>query len=339
MRTRGIIFPAIRRAEWETIELPDPQELGPTQVLVRARCTLVSAGTEIAIYSGQHIGYSIPGATYPRLPSRPGYCFAGTVEAVGSGVTGFRPGDRVCAGLRHAAFAVVDMARSSLIPIPEGVSFEDAALSRLATISLNGVRLARLSLGERVAVFGQGLIGQFARQLCELDGAALTIAVDQIDARLEVARRLGATHTVNPQRDDVPGRIRELTGESGVEIAIEATGNPAVIPTAMAVTATLGRVVLLGSPRGRVEIDPYTDIHRKGLAVIGAHASLAPTRPNAWNPWTAEANNSLALELMRQRRLRTEGLVSHRIPADEAPGIFEALTVRPQDFLGVIIEW
>jgi 2-desacetyl-2-hydroxyethyl bacteriochlorophyllide A dehydrogenase len=339
MRTRGIVFPAIRRAEWETIELPDPGELAPTQVLLRARCTLISAGTEIAIYSGQHIGYTIPGATYPRLPFRPGYSFAGTVEAVGSAVTDFRPGDRVCSGSRHAAFAVVDTARSALIRIPDEVGFEAAALSRLATISLHGVRLARLSLGERVAVFGQGVIGQFARQLCELDGAALTIAIDQIDSRLEVARRLGATHTLNPQRDDVPARVRELTGGSGVEVAIEATGNPAVIPTALAVTATLGRVVLLGSPRGRVEIDPYTDVHRKGLALIGAHASLAPQRPNAWNPWTAEANNILVLELMRQGRMRTEGLVSHRIPADEAPNIFEALTVRPQDFLGVIIEW
>src|SRR6058998_1448554 len=95
LEATGIVFPEVRRTEWERRRLPAPDELEPTQVLVRTACALLNAGTEIAIYTGTHIGYTIPGATYPRLPYRPGWAFAGTVEAVGSAVTTVQPGDRV----------------------------------------------------------------------------------------------------------------------------------------------------------------------------------------------------------------------------------------------------
>jgi Alcohol dehydrogenase GroES-like domain len=113
---RRVVFSAIKKVEWETLSLPD--ELGPTQVLVKAVRTLVSAGTEIAIYSGAHIGYSIPGSRYPRLPYHAGYAFAGTVEAVGAEVTGFAPGDRAVASWRVAARACCTPASNA--PAPAG---------------------------------------------------------------------------------------------------------------------------------------------------------------------------------------------------------------------------
>ncbi|MBI3974675.1 MAG: zinc-binding dehydrogenase [Chloroflexi bacterium] len=338
-QAKRIVFPQIRRAEWEHVTLPAPEQLGPTEALVRTACTLVSAGTEIAIYSGTHIGYTIPGATYPRIPHRPGYASAGVVEAAGSAVTHLRVGDRVGGSSNHVDWAVVDTTGDRLVALPEEVSFEQACLARLATIAEQGVRLAKVRLGERVAVFGQGLIGQFARQLAALDGGAVLIAVDLIEARLELAGRHGATHLVNPARDDVVAAIMDASGGKGVDVAIEATGNPAVITDALRAAGDLGRVILLGSPRGRVEIDPYTDIHRKGVALIGAHGRTAAEVPNAYNRWTRGEQYQLAIELMRQGRLRTDGLVSHRVPAEEALGVFDALADRPQEYLGVLMEW
>src|SRR6266542_5037873 len=184
---RRIRFPEIRRVEWESVMLPE--RLEPPQVLVRAACTLISAGTEIAAYSGSHIGYSTPGSTFPRMPMNPGYAFAGTVEAVGDGVTTLKPGDRVSGGMPHAEWAVVDAGRSSLLRLPDGVTFEQACLARVSVFPFQGVRLAKLKIGENVVVFGQGLIGQLARQFAHIDGAIITMAVDLVDARLEVARR------------------------------------------------------------------------------------------------------------------------------------------------------
>jgi 2-desacetyl-2-hydroxyethyl bacteriochlorophyllide A dehydrogenase len=334
---RRVVFPEIRRAAWEEVELPG--ELGPSEALLRAGCTAVSAGTEIAIYSGSHIGYTIPGARYPRMPFHPGYAWAGTVEAVGPGVRAFRPGDRVLGSFHHQDLLVAEVEDGRLDLIPEGVTLEQACLARLATIAMQGVRLAQVRLGEGVVVFGQGLIGQFARQLAGIDGAATVIGVDLLDARLEVARRHGATHVVNPSREDAPAAIAAATGGRGPDVAIEATGHPAVINDALKAVGRMGRVVLLGSPRGRVEIDPYTDIHSKGVTVIGAHANTTAGAANAYHRWTLLEQRRLALELMRQGRLRTEGLVSHRVPAAEALAVWEGLATRQQDYLGVVIGW
>jgi 2-desacetyl-2-hydroxyethyl bacteriochlorophyllide A dehydrogenase len=336
---QSIVFPELRRAEWEQRPLPSEDQLQSTQVLVRAVCSLVNAGTELAIYTGTHIGFTTPGATYPRLPYHPGWAFAGTVETVGSAVEVLRTGDRVAGSARITDWAVVDSARGQLTLLPPDVSFEQGCLALQSVVGMQGVRLARVRLGERVAVFGQGLIGQFARQLAALDGAAVAVAIDPLDSRLQVARRHGATHAINPTQEDVSAAIAAATSGQGVDVAIEATGNPAVINDALHAAAILGRVILLGSPRGRVEIDPYTDIHRKGVSVIGAHSTLAARVPNAYYRWTEPEHHRLAVELIRQGRLCTDGLITHHVPAAEAPGIFDALAERPQDFLGVLVEW
>jgi 2-desacetyl-2-hydroxyethyl bacteriochlorophyllide A dehydrogenase len=322
------------------VPLATPERLGPSEILVQTACTVVSAGTELAVYSGTHIGYTYAEPSgMARLPQRPGYAAAGTVVAVGASVQDLRPGDRVGGALKHTDWSVVDVERARLVRLPDEVSFEQACLARLSTIALQGVRLARVKLGERVAVFGQGLIGQFARQFAGLDGASTIVAVDLVDARLDVARRHGATHVVNPSREDVAAALGNATAGNGVDVAIEATGNPAVINDALRAAAELGRVILLGSPRGRVEIDPYMDIHRKGVSLIGAHERTVAQTPNAQYRWTFGEHYDLALELIRQGRLRTDGLVTHHVAADEALGVFDALADRPQDHLGVLIQW
>ena len=334
---RRVVFPAIKRAEWDTVPLPE--QLGPTQVLIRTARTLVSAGTEIAIYSGTHIGYSTPGSRYPRIPFYPGYAYAGTVEAAGPEVTTLKPGDRVLGSMGHTDWTVVEADGDRLDLIPDGVSFAQACLARLAAISLQGVRLARLSLGENVAVFGQGLIGQLARQFCAIDGAATVTAVDLIEPRLEIARQHGATHTVNPSEDDLAAALSAITNGQGFDVCIEATGNPAVIADALHHAGRMARVILLGSPRGRIEIDPYRDIHSKGVALIGAHANTTASVPNAYHPWTVAQHRRFAMEMMRQGRLHTDGLISHTVPSSEALPVWDALMTHQQDYMGVIIDW
>ena len=322
---RRLVFRAIKDVDWESLALP--AELGPTEVLVRTGCTVISAGTEVAVYSGTHIGYTIPGAKYPHMPYYPGFAAAGTVEAVGSAVTTLAPGDRVMGKMGHQDWVVVDIDQEYLDRIPDGVSSEAACLGRLGTVSMQSVRLAGLKFGEHVAVFGQGLFGQFALQ------------VHVLDKRLEIARRHGATHVVNPSREDVGERIATITDGHGVDVAIEATGDQHVINDCLRAAAWLGRVILLGSPRGRLEIDPYTDIHSKGVAVIGAHSDTTASEANIFHRWTDGAHRSLVLELLRQGRLEADGLITTRVPADEAPSMYPALMNHPEDHLGVIIQW
>jgi 2-desacetyl-2-hydroxyethyl bacteriochlorophyllide A dehydrogenase len=336
---RRVVFPRVREAVWEAVEPPDAAQLGPTQVLVRVERTLVSAGTELAIYSGSHIGFTVPGSTYPRMPHHPGYSAAGTVVGAGSEVRRFSIGDRIAGSLPHASWAVADGTTDVLVNVPEGVTLEQACLARLAGIAMQGVRMANVRLGETVVVFGQGLIGQLARQHAALEGASETFGVDLFRARLDVARRLGATHVIDATHTDAVEAVMAATGGRGADVVIEATGNPAVIPQALRTAADLGRVVLLGSPRGRVEIDPYSDIHRKGLTVIGAHARTADLPHNPTLRWNTTEQLRLCVELIGKGRLRTDGLIGHHFPADATLQVYEQLLTEPQDYLGVVLEW
>ena len=130
----------------------------------------------------------------------------------------------------------------------------------------------RSRLGETVVVLGLGLIGQFAAQLARVAGARPVIGVDLFPNRVEIAQA-GGICALNPNESDVAQTVNAVTAGRMAEVVIEATGNPAVIPQALELAGDGGRVVLLGSPRGTVEIDPYSAVHHKGVSLIGAHAA------------------------------------------------------------------
>lgn len=99
-------------------------------------------------------------------------------------------------------------------------------------------------------------------------------------------------------------------------------------------------MVLLGSTRGRVEqFDPYEDIHRKGVLVIGAHMSTTPSAPTIFNPWTEPANRRVILELIARGDLQVDPLISHKVPPTQAGALYAALATSPAEFLGVLFDW
>jgi threonine dehydrogenase-like Zn-dependent dehydrogenase len=137
---------------------------------------------------------------------------------------------------------------------------------------------------------------------------------------------------------DLGAEVLELTGGMGPSVVVEATGAPAVVPLSIELAGKGGRVVLLGSTRGRVELDVYSYIHRKGVQLIGAHErvqdmDLIPGR------WTKARNLQLLARLFADRQLSSQGLISHTIAPDEVLSVYERLAERPQDHLGVVIEW
>jgi threonine dehydrogenase-like Zn-dependent dehydrogenase len=207
----------------------------------------------------------------------------------------------------------------------------------MAEIALTAVRVTPLQLGDAVVVYGLGLVGQFAAQLFRLNGGQPVIGVDRIPHRLDVAQTNGIIG-VNAAEVDVAAEVARLTGGRGAEVVVEVTGNPAVVSHSLELVARGGQAVLLGSTRGRVEIDPYSHIHRQGIRVIGAHETVreldfAPRR------WTQARNLQLLAELFGAGRLSSDGLISHTITPAEALSIYDALAERPQDYLGVLIDW
>jgi len=334
MRARRLVCKAIRQIEWESFEIPDAP--APHEVVVRSACSLISAGTELAMYSGSHIGFS--GTDPPQFPIDMGYALAGAVQAVGREVTEWAEGDRVVVYASHGDWALCDVRTTKMWRLPPDVTLEQGALAVMGGISAVGVRQGRVTLGETVIVLGLGLIGQFAAQLSHLSGARPVIGVDLLPSRVRIAGARGI-HALNPDRSDVRQIVNDITGGQMAEVVIEATGNPHVVKQALDLAGDGGRVVLLGSPRGTAEIDLYKAVHHKGVSLIGAHARVSGHPYTTGDPWTRERNLDLVLGLFADGSLQSEGLISHRIQPDEVGETYEMLVERPNSFLGVLIEW
>src|SRR5579884_3895073 len=335
MKGRRLASFAPMTMELEEFELPETGE--PGQILVEARTTAISAGTEVANYRGITTQRQAV-KDWRAQPYRPGYSLAGVVRATAPDVTRFKIGDRVCGWGPHASVAWVDAARFERIP--DEVSFDDAAMTSLCTIVMNGVRLAHLQLGESVAVVGAGLIGQLTLQFARMSGARPVVSVDPIEPRRRLALDCGADAAVDPGAPDAAERTRELTDGQGFDVVFEATGSPDAFNPAIRLVRRQGRMVALGSTRGVVPaFDLYGDLHLRGVTLIGAHMTTAPEQETPYNRWTQGNNRKLALRLIADEELRPRRLVSHRAVAEEAPALFHQLATSREQYYGVLLRW
>ncbi|NPV07740.1 MAG: zinc-binding dehydrogenase [Anaerolineae bacterium] len=327
-----IVFTGPGVAEVEEFVLPEP---GPQQALVRTEHTLISAGTEITRYLGE-----LP--THPGYPVYPGYSNVGVVEAVGPGVERPAVGERILTLSQHTSHFLLDLSPERLTyweTVPAAVDPEQATFAVLGSVSMHAVRRANLQLGEAVAVFGAGVVGQLIVQMARSSGARPVIAVDLLDDRLELARRSGADATVSPGREDVVEAIVRLTGGRGADALFDATRTSATIPTMMKAAAQNGRLLIVGSLPDKVEIDPFTELQRRELSIIGCFQPASPVVGHAYFPWTQRRNRALFLDLLRDGSVRVDHLITHRLPYDAAPKAYATLRRGRAGWLGVVLEW
>jgi S-(hydroxymethyl)glutathione dehydrogenase/alcohol dehydrogenase len=193
---------------------------------------------------------------------------------VGEGVTTVKPGDRVVCHWRKGTglqaptpkykskigdinsgwvttfseYSVVSENR--VTKVPPDFDPESGALLGCAVTTAMGVinNNAKLGIGESIAVFGTGGVGLNIIQFAAKVAAHPIIGIDLHDHKLELARKLGATHTLNARSGDLREEIRKIAGAQGVDVAIENTGVADVIETAYEVTGPQGRVILVGVP-------------------------------------------------------------------------------------------
>src|SRR6516164_4263723 len=188
------------------VELPPP---AANQILVAAEVSAVSAGTELAVYTGTHQWLKDPSLPDWKFPFRPGYSAAGTVAAVGTAVTGWKPGDRVSYPGNHASAELLTLGheRGRLWPLPPGLDPEKAALACVARYGMGASIRAGLTLGRSAAVLGLGVIGQFALRCLQAAGAYPVVGIDEVAMRRAAARAAGADHVIDPKAGDVRGQL------------------------------------------------------------------------------------------------------------------------------------
>ena len=330
MRGRRIVWPAPGRAEVEEFEVPPPL---PGTVLLGTEYSVLSAGTEKAWLLARP-------NTSDRFPQYPGYSAAGRVLAVGPDVKELRPGDRVVAYHSAHATHTVKQVRDLVRIDDENTRAEEAAFTIIAAMSLQGVRKARIELGESVLVMGQGLLGLFATQLARLDGGLPVVALDLSSERQKLALELGADHAFSPLDADFPARLRALTGGRGANAIIEVTGSPAAMNQALDCAAPQGRIVALGCSREITRgIDFYQQIHKPGVAIIGAHNFVRPQHDSSPGHWTMRDDLRALLAMLAAGRLRVGPMISEIVSPDQAPAVYQRLAETPCPPLGTVFAW
>ena len=314
----------------EDIEVPDP---APNQILVRSTRSLISAGTELNILELS--------ATERRDP---GYALVGQVAEVGRDVDGYAVGDRVLTCLPHQGAGLItidpdlDDVPAYAGHIPDDVSDEAASFVVLGDVALHGVRRARPGLGDSVAVFGQGGLGQMVTQFARMAGAYPVVAVDLLDERLELAGRSGATHTVNAQREDAVAAVQDLT-DGGARVVFMVTRTPKILPDCLQAAAAGGTISMTGSPPGTVEIGLQVELLRKELSIIGTYQSMYPREPYHMFQWTRAANRQYILDSIARGEFRVDQLISHREPYTEAADLYAMIRRGPAGWLSIVLKW
>jgi 2-desacetyl-2-hydroxyethyl bacteriochlorophyllide A dehydrogenase len=341
MQARQVVLLEPYKVAVREVELPPP---APNQVLVRTAVSAVSAGTELAVYTGTHQWLKDPSLRDWKFPFSPGYSAAGTVVAVGSEVPGWKRGDRVSYPGNHAAAELLTLGheRGRLWRLPDGLDFEKAAVACIARYGLGAAIRAALTLGRSAAVLGLGVIGQFALRSLIAAGAWPVVGIDAVAMRRRAALAAGADHALDPAAGDLRDQLAAVLGRRGAEVVADATGIPDAIPTAMSLACDGGQVVVVGSPRGKArEVNFYDDLHRRYLEVTGAHGNMLfePAHTRLAGAWDIDKAQNWLLAALASGRLSLDGLLTHRIAPDELGQAYEGLLKHKEEYLGVVLHW
>lgn len=322
-----------RRAVLETASCPVPTG---RQILVRVERSLISPGTELALYEGTHSALPDPDVRFAKYPFRPGYAAIGTVEWVGAESSGVAEGQRIFFHGRHASWGVIDPEVDVWLTVPDELTDEQVLLARLVQIASTALHCTRRA-PQNVLVLGAGIVGILAAQVFQVSGAGKVAIQDINPERVELARNCGVRLAGVGAGLDLSAGLALLNGSA--DCIIEATGVPALVPAALSSVARLGEVVLLGSSRGSAEINLYKHIHAKGISLVGAHEAIVPAKSAGAETNSREQLTRRALEWLRTGRIVVDGLISHRIKPEHLVETYARLAVDKSNLLGVMVEW
>jgi predicted dehydrogenase/threonine dehydrogenase-like Zn-dependent dehydrogenase len=351
-------------------EIPSPS-VGRCQLLIRSTCSLVSAGTErMLVEFGKSSWFDKarqqpdkvqevlakartdgPFTTLDAVRSKLdqplplGYCNVGTVVAVGSGVVGFQVGDRVASNGPHAELVAVPKQLCALIP--SAVSEEAAAFTVLASIGLQGIRLANPTLGETFVVCGLGLIGLLTGQLLAAQGCRV-LGLDPDPSKCALAKTLGITSLHLASGVDPVAWCLEHTAGIGVDgvLITAATSSSEPVHVAAQACRQRGRIVLVGVTGLELRRDLF---YKKELS-FKVSCSYGPGRydpayeqqgcdyPIGFVRWTEQRNFQAVLHALASGALRTEPLITHRFPIAQAADAY-ALLSSPEPSLGILLSY
>ncbi|HLT48224.1 MAG TPA: zinc-binding dehydrogenase [Rubricoccaceae bacterium] len=294
--------------------LPEP---GPGEVRVRtAVCGMCTS--ELDMFEGVN-----PALSYPRFL---GHEPAGVVDAVGEGVEGLREGDRVvlyAEGAGYAEYVVVPAAW--VVKLGPDVPFEHA-LGEPIACSVNGVRKVDPEIGDSVALVGCGFMGLVMLQVFKARGAGLLIAVDRRESMLDLARRLGATHTFGP--DEAVREVKRLTDGRGVDVGVEAAGVQATLDLTSQLVRMEGALEVFGFHQGAPREVDWGYWNWMAFRVVNGHTRSAAVYVEGIR---------IGMGMLERGQLDMRPLVTHRFALADINRGFETASAKAEGFVKGVI--
>jgi L-iditol 2-dehydrogenase len=296
------------------------------------------------------------GSTGRRIPPIiMGHEASGVIEQIGVGVTEWKAGERVtfdstvvtrqdffsqkgtfnlsdyrkvlgvsCGDYRqHGAFAdYVAVPQSVLYRLPEGLSFEQAAMTEPVSVAFHAANLFPNEIGDSAVVVGCGMIGLFVIQALRIKGCGKIIAIDLDQSRLDMALKLGADYTIKSDEGEAIEQVKNLTHGRGADMAFEVVGITATVNLAINAVRKGGKVGLVGNLSPKVEL-PLQAVVTRQLMLYGSCASAG--------------EYPACLEMIANGRVKVDEMMSAVVPLSEAASWFDRLYKGEPGLMKVIV--
>jgi 2-desacetyl-2-hydroxyethyl bacteriochlorophyllide A dehydrogenase len=327
----------------------DDRPLGPRELRLRTLFSGISAGTELTGYRGTNpylhkrwdaerrlfVGGEQTHVAYPF--NSWGYEEVGEIVELGAEVDRLTIGQRVYGtwGHRTSHIVAADYARQRILP--PHVDPILGIFSQIGAIALNGVLDAQINLGETVAVFGLGVVGQLVAQLARLSGAQV-IASDPIEERRALAQQLGAHSLLDTAAGAIAEAIKDQTGGRGADVCIESSGSTAALHEAVRACAYSAKVVAMGFFQGEARgLLLGEEFHHNRINIVGSQ--IFGVGPDLKYRWDATRLATTFMGLVADARLNLTPLITHVAPFAEAASLFELLDSRPSEALQAVMQF
>ena len=327
----------------------EDRPLAAHEVRLRTLFSGISAGTELTAYRGTNPYLRKRWDSERRLflageradPEYPligwGYEEVGEIIEIGADVAGVNVGQRVYGTWGHRTTHIVAEEYAHDRVLPPQVEPILGIFSRIGAIALNGILDAQINLGETVAVFGMGVVGQLVAQLARLSGARV-IVVDLIESRLELARRLGAHAAIDGRSASAAEAIKQLTSGHGADVCIEASGSTAALNEAIRACAYSAKVVAMGFFQGEARgLFLGEEFHHNRIDLVCSQ--ISGVSPALKYRWDALRLSTVFMDLVADGRLDLKPLITHVAPFEEAASLFELLDKRPEEVIQAVISF
>ncbi len=344
LRIKAAEITAPRQITLVSDEISEP---GAGEVAIRSLYSGISHGTEMNVYRGDAPMWQRKQDRRRRLfvdsdepewhyPLRYGYACVGVVTAVGPDVAQVAEGDVVfCFGPHQSAHV---LPARSVFKLPEGIDPKAGVFVANLNTTFNGMLDAGLRLGECVVVFGQGILGQLTVQWAKLSNASPVIAVDLIEKRLEISKRVSGADLVYNAGEvrDIAMTVRELTDNRGADVVCEFSASDRALNEAIRTACYNGKIIVMSWYAGALaNVYLGAEFHHNRIQLISSH--LSGISPDLSNRWTSARRMEAVLSLMPQ--LRLEELITDVIDHDDAAAAYELIDKRPQDVLQVVLAY